>query len=250
MGTDGRLYAAQPGRKRIVSFGPAGDEKVVMQNVEANHLAITAKGDIYYADTARQMIGRIDTKGQNHVAYNGGEIAAPTGIALSPDQAMLLVTDAQARFSWSFQIAADGSLVNGEPFYRLEIPETASHLGATSVTTDAIGQVYFATPLGIQICEANGRVATILNNPAVDAVTNLTFAGKNLDWLYVTAGGKLFHAENGSGKIDMLTIDGDRAHITVLKDGLNQPTAVEPAGDVLWIAERGTGKAISIPTPK
>ncbi len=64
------------------------------------------------------------------------------------------------------------------------------------------------------------------------------------------AGGKLFHAENGAGKIDMLTIDGDRAHITVLKDGLNQPTAVEPAGDVLWIAERGAGKAVSIPAPK
>jgi len=64
------------------------------------------------------------------------------------------------------------------------------------------------------------------------------------------AGGKLFHAENGAGKIDELTIDGDKAHITVLKDGLNTPTAVEPAGDVLWIAERGTGKAISIPMPK
>ncbi len=64
------------------------------------------------------------------------------------------------------------------------------------------------------------------------------------------AGGKLFHAENGAGKIDMLTVDGDRAHITVLKDGLNTPTAVEPAGDVLWIAERGAGKAISIPMPK
>jgi len=63
-------------------------------------------------------------------------------------------------------------------------------------------------------------------------------------------GDKLFHAENGAGKIDMLTIDGDKAHVTVLKDGLNTPTAVEPAGDVLWIAERGTGKAVSIPAPK
>jgi sugar lactone lactonase YvrE len=64
------------------------------------------------------------------------------------------------------------------------------------------------------------------------------------------AGGKLFHAENGAGKIDELTINGDRAHITVLKEGLNTPTAVEPAGDVLWIAERGAGKAVSIPAPK
>jgi hypothetical protein len=64
------------------------------------------------------------------------------------------------------------------------------------------------------------------------------------------AGGRLFHAENGAGKIDEITINGDRAHITVLKDGLNEPTAVEPAGNILWIAERGAGKAVSIPMPK
>jgi hypothetical protein len=36
----------------------------------------------------------------------------------------------------------------------------------------------------------------------------------------------------------------------VLTDGLKTPTAVEPAGDVIWIAERGAGKARTIPMPK
>ena len=63
-------------------------------------------------------------------------------------------------------------------------------------------------------------------------------------------GNRLFHAENGAGKVDELTINGDIAHVTVLKDGLKTPTAVEPAGDTLWIAERGAGKADSIPMPK
>jgi streptogramin lyase len=62
--------------------------------------------------------------------------------------------------------------------------------------------------------------------------------------------GKLLVAENGAGKIDSLTINGDTAHVTVLKDGLVTPTAVEPAGDVIWVAERGTGKALTIPMPK
>jgi streptogramin lyase len=65
------------------------------------------------------------------------------------------------------------------------------------------------------------------------------------------ANGKLYVAENGSGKIHSLTLlDGDKAHVTVLKEGLQQPTGVEPAGDVLWIAERGAGKVVSIPMPK
>ena len=64
------------------------------------------------------------------------------------------------------------------------------------------------------------------------------------------ANGKLLLAENGSGIISALTINGDKASVTVLKDGLNTPTGVEPAGDTIWIAERGAGKAVSIPMPK
>lgn len=64
------------------------------------------------------------------------------------------------------------------------------------------------------------------------------------------ANGKLLVAENGSGKISVVTVTGDKASITVIKEGLKIPTAVEPAGDTIWIAERGAGKAVSIPMPK
>jgi hypothetical protein len=64
------------------------------------------------------------------------------------------------------------------------------------------------------------------------------------------ANGKLLLAENASGKISILTVNGDKASVTVLKDGLDTPTGVEPAGDTIWIAERGAGKAVSIPMPK
>jgi len=64
------------------------------------------------------------------------------------------------------------------------------------------------------------------------------------------ANGKLFVAENGSGRISAITVTGDKGSVRVIKDGLKTPTAVEPAGDTLWIAERGAGKAVSIPMPK
>jgi len=64
------------------------------------------------------------------------------------------------------------------------------------------------------------------------------------------ANGKLIVAENGSGKISAITVNGDKASVTVLKEGLKTPTGVEPVGDTIWIAERGAGKAVSIPMPK
>jgi enterochelin esterase-like enzyme/sugar lactone lactonase YvrE len=192
VGPDGRLYASQPTFKRIVSYGPDGDEKVVALNVEANDIAITAQSTLYFADLVHKTIGNIDAAGRVRTVYDGGEIAAPSGLTLSPDQAMLIVSDGQARFAWSFQITPDGSLKNDEPFYRLEMPETGWMSGVQGVIEDSAGQVYFATPLGIQFCEANGRVAGILNPPKHGNVGDLAFAGKNLDWLYVTEGGKLF----------------------------------------------------------
>jgi hypothetical protein len=64
------------------------------------------------------------------------------------------------------------------------------------------------------------------------------------------ASGKLLVAENGSGKISVITVNGDKASVAVIKEGLKTPTAVEPDGDTIWVAERGTGKAVSIPMPK
>ena len=71
---------------------------------------------------------------------------------------------------------------------------------------------------------------------------------KGLDGMR-SAHGKLYLAENGAGRIDALTVTGDTAHVTVLKDGLKTPTGVEPAGDTLWFSERGAGKVWSIPLP-
>ena len=64
------------------------------------------------------------------------------------------------------------------------------------------------------------------------------------------ANGKLFLAENGSGRICAITVNGDKASVALIKDGFKTPTGVEPAGDTIWIAERAAGKAVSIAMPK
>lgn len=200
VGADGRLYASEPSMKRVVSFGNDGDKKVVAQNVEAQALAITQKGAIYFTDRTHHTIGLVDAAGSVRTVYDGGEIAQPTGIALSPDQAMVVVTDAQGRFAWSFQIAPDGSLENGEPFYRLEIPEQGWMSQVVSVQQDAGGASYFATPEGIQVCEPSGRVIEILNapepGPQADELSSIAFAGAGAEpgstWLYAVEAGKLY----------------------------------------------------------
>jgi hypothetical protein len=62
------------------------------------------------------------------------------------------------------------------------------------------------------------------------------------------ANGKLLVAENG--RISVISVKGEKASVKLIKEGINTPTAVEPAGNTIWIAARGAGKAVSIPMPK
>ena len=197
VGADGRLYAIQPSARRIVSYGPTADEKIVAQSVDANDLALTKSGAIYFVDTAHKTVGCIDAKGQRRVVYNGGEIMSPTALTLTPDQAMLLVADGMDRYQWSFQIAADGSLINGEPFQRLEMPEEGLFSGVAGLTVDTLGYMWATSAMGIQVCEQPGRCTNILNKPEFTAapVTSIAFGGPGRAWLYVTQGGRLFRRE-------------------------------------------------------
>jgi hypothetical protein len=64
------------------------------------------------------------------------------------------------------------------------------------------------------------------------------------------AHGRLFLAENKNGRASMVTIDGDQATVTILLDGLKTPTAIEPAGDTLWVGDRANDKAVSHRAPQ
>ena len=56
---------------------------------------------------------------------------------------------------------------------------------------------------------------------------------------------------NGAGKISALTIDGDRAHVTVIKDGLKKSNRRgTPRATLCGSPQRATGKVMSVPMPK
>src|SRR5262245_6080287 len=120
-GPDGRLYACQNGRKRIVAFADDGKEYVIAEGVNSNDLAVNARGEIYFTDPQNKRVWFIDGNGNKRVVHEG--MLYPNGIRLSPDHAFLMVAESQTRWIWSFTVRPDGSLANGVPFYRLEIPD-------------------------------------------------------------------------------------------------------------------------------
>jgi sugar lactone lactonase YvrE/enterochelin esterase-like enzyme len=189
-GPDGRLYACQNGRKRIVAYAPDGTETAIAEGVNSNDILVNQRGEIYFSDPEHKQVWFIDAQHNKRVVHQG--IGFPNGLRLSPDQSLLLVDDSAGKWVWSFQIEGDGSLANGQPFYRLETSDESSASGADGMTVDIDGYLYVTTRIGLQVCDQPGRVVAIINKPQSGPLSNVVFAGSDLQTLYVTAGDKVF----------------------------------------------------------
>ena len=193
-GADGRLYACQNGRKRIVAYSPDGKENVLVEDTTSNDIAVLKDGSFYYTDPPNKRVWYVDTKGSRRVVHEG--LTFPNGVVLSPDQAQVFVADSGSRWVWAFQAQPDGSLAYGQPFHRLEmLDETAPGVvrsGADGMTVDKDGWLYVATAMGVQICDPPGRTTGILSTPEGRAPSNVVFGGKGLDTLFVTARDKVY----------------------------------------------------------
>jgi sugar lactone lactonase YvrE len=112
-------------------------------------------------------------------------------MALSPDQSLLAIADPDGRTVWSYQIAPDGTLRDGQPFFRLEAPE-GSPAAPGGMAVDREGFLYVASALGVQVFDQPGRLNAILSGPLGAPLSRIVFGGPQLDTLYAAAGDKLF----------------------------------------------------------
>lgn len=189
-GPDGKLYACQNGTKRIVAYDMEGQETVVVEGIDSNDLAITHKGEMYVSDPGNKQVWFIDASRQKRVADTG--IARPNGVLLTPDQSLLLVADTLGQMVYSFQIQADGSLSNKQPYFHLHLADTATQSGADGMTADSAGFLYVTTQMGLQVCDQAGRVNGIISKPQRAWLANAVFGGPALDELYVTSADKVY----------------------------------------------------------
>ena len=189
-GPDGRLYAGQHDRKRIVAFSSDGTESVIAEGVQTHHLTVTARNQIYFNNAPAHQVWLLDTTGHKRVVHD--KINWPRGVQASTDQSLLVVNDPHTRWVWSFQIQADGSLLNGQPFYHLETADESSETDAGGMVFDTEGFLYVATNIGVQVCDQPGRVTAIINPPANQGVASVFFGGPGFQWLYATEWNKVY----------------------------------------------------------
>jgi sugar lactone lactonase YvrE len=114
------------------------------------------------------------------------------GAVLWPDKGTLVKGGFREACLWAFRFQPDGTLADGEKYYRLE-RQRGKKEAAIFLTIDRQGRVYASTPMGLQVLDPTGRLSGILASPVREPPGLLDFAGPNRNLLYATFGMGVFN---------------------------------------------------------
>jgi sugar lactone lactonase YvrE len=167
----GRLLACETGRVTRTEK----DGKITTLAAKGLHnpndVVYSIDGSIYFSDL---LLYQITRKGDVRVATE--ECQGPRGVALSPNQQKLYVTDNHAQNVRVFDIAGDGGLQKSRIFAGLKAPD--------GLKTDEAGNVWVAAADGIWVFDAAGEhLGTI---PTPEPPSNCCW-GEGFRNLYITA---------------------------------------------------------------
>jgi gluconolactonase len=195
-GPDGTLYAAVPAEGTIIAVDARGNVRKVAGDIRGDSVLVNSAGTLFVTEPGAHSdeassIWRIQPSGDRKQLDHA--LLSATGIAFSPDGTLLFAAERGGNRVHSFVSVAGESLEDDEPYYWLHPPATPSEGGTEAIAVDLKGDLYAATPLGIQVCDRNGRVRAILWLPfPCGAVRGLCWGGSGFDTLYATDGISLF----------------------------------------------------------
>ncbi|MGK0185722.1 MAG: gluconolactonase [Verrucomicrobiales bacterium] len=198
---DGTLIAAVQGEgdskdKRIVSIDAVSKAiTTIATGVTPNDLVVSKAGWIYFTDTGAGAVVRvpIGARGMSRPPVVASGINKPNGIALSPDQRELIVSEYGGDGAWSFVVADSGALIAGEKLMQLRAPKPDAATGGDGMTVDAEGRIYITSHTGVQVFDKTGRMGGVLTKPVADkAAVSCAFGGEGNSWLYLCSADKVF----------------------------------------------------------
>lgn len=215
---EGRLINAEHGSGAVTRWTAEGGRQVVVDKWQGKHLnspndlvVRKADGMLFFTDppyglrSAWQGVQRRDELGfsgvfafdeaTSHMVLIDDKLARPNGIAFSPDETTLYVSDSATQTLWAYTIASDGSASDKRLVINLTDKEKPGSVDGVRV--DRRGLVFMTCPGGICVVQAStGRLLERVETPK--PATNLTWGGPALSQLYITAQSDVYRLGTGT----------------------------------------------------
>jgi gluconolactonase len=209
---EGRLIVCQHGNRRVIRHEKKGPVTVLVDKIDGkrlnspNDLVLRSDGTLYITDPPYGLPmayndPRKELDYQGVIMYKDGkaqvvakDCGGPNGIAFSPDEKYLYVTNWDIRAIhttktiWRYEVNADGTLKNGKVFYDMNQTEDDEALDGLKI--DKEGNLFASAPGGIWIIAPSGKLLGKIVTPERPA--NMAWGDEDGKTLYLTAHSSLY----------------------------------------------------------
>ncbi|MGE5892453.1 MAG: SMP-30/gluconolactonase/LRE family protein [bacterium] len=201
----GRLVLCQHGDRRIARIEKDGSKTILADRYEGkrlnspNDLVFKSNGDLYFTDPPFGLPNAFDDP-KKELPFSGvylltrdgkftlliKDLKAPNGIAFSPDERTLYITDVDPdRPAWhAYDVNKDGTITNGRIFYDASPWKKPNFGGPDGLKVDGDGNLFAARPGGINVFASDG---TLLGSIETGVATSNCAWGNDGSTLYITA---------------------------------------------------------------
>jgi gluconolactonase len=167
-----------------------------------NDLVYRADGSLYFTDPPFGLPKAFDDP-KKELPFSGvyllrdekltlltTELSGPNGIAFSPDERYLYVSnwDLKKKVLMRYEVKGDGTLANGRVFY--DFTSEPEKVALDGVKVDQRGNVYVSAPRGVWIVSPEGKALGRIEPPEHDA--NFAWGDDDARGLYLTASTGLY----------------------------------------------------------
>jgi gluconolactonase len=205
---DGRLTIAEHGNRRISRIEPKGQITVLADRYNGkrlnspNDLVFKSDGALYFTDPPFGLPKVYDDP-RKELSYSGvyrlkdgavtllsTDLKGPNGIAFSPDERYLYVTnwDERSKVVMRYEMAADGTLARGGVFF--DMTGAPGEEALDGVKVDRAGNLFVSGPGGVWVLSAEGVHLGTIKGPELAA--NMAWGDEDGKSLYLTARSGLY----------------------------------------------------------
>lgn len=205
---EGRLTVAEHGRRRVVRIERNGPVTVLADRYNGrrlnspNDLVYRSDGTLYFTDPPFGLPRFFDDE-RKELAFSGvyrlkdgivslaaNELDGPNGIAFSPDERFLYVSnwDPARKVIMRYEVMPDGVLSDGMVFF--DMTDAPGDEALDGLKVDELGNIYSSGPGGLWIIAPDGRHLGTLRGPELAA--NFAWGGDDGRTLYMTARTSLY----------------------------------------------------------
>jgi gluconolactonase len=215
--SQGRLTVAGHARRnvwRLESLDPKAQITVLADTFEGkrlsspNDLVYKSDGSLYFTDPPYGLVTQSDKDPDKQLTVNGvyripgaraqrpgappdrahlqlliKDLPRPNGIAFSPDEKVLYISDSE-KLSWlRYRVQADGSVTDGKVLF--DATGVKGVGGPDGIKVDSLGNIWGSGPGGVWILSPEGKHLGTVRVP--ERVGNLAWGDQDGKTLYITA---------------------------------------------------------------